>query len=89
MNDGLRRVGLSGPSHYTFFRPPTRFLEAVRSTVPLNMAATLNPAAESLADWGDSDGDAAYVDRPTVRSLYRHIPPPPPLTGVIAEATPC
>jgi hypothetical protein len=69
--------------------PPARLLETVRSTVPPNMAATLDPEAESLEDWGDSDGDAAYVDRPTVRSLNRHIPLPLPLTGVIAEATPC
>jgi hypothetical protein len=53
------------------------------------MAAPLDPVAESAEDWDDSDSDAAYVDRPTVRCPNLYIPLPIPLTGVVAETTSC
>jgi hypothetical protein len=42
----------------------------------INMAASLEPDDESSEGWAldDSDGDAAYVDKPTVRSQLLYAP---------------
>ena len=42
----------------------------------INMAASLEPEDESSEGWAldDSDGDAAYVERPTVRSQLQYMP---------------
>ena len=42
----------------------------------INMAASVEPNDESSERWvlDDSDGDAAYVDKPTVRSQLLYAP---------------
>jgi hypothetical protein len=42
----------------------------------IDMAASLEPDDESSEGWAldDSDGDAAYVDKPTVRSQFFYAP---------------
>jgi hypothetical protein len=44
----------------------------------VNMSASPEPDDESLQGWAvdDSDGDAAYVDKPTVRSQLSYAPVP-------------
>lgn len=48
----------------------------------INMAASLEPEDESSEGWAldDSDGDAAYVERPRVRSQLPHTSMKKPLT---------
>ena len=53
------------------------------------MATPLDPASDSLDDWDDSDGDAAYVDRPRVRTQILLIRTHLPLIRVVAETTSC